>query len=98
MILNLLYIPILLKINVGKHFFIHGGLLGDIDVSKPKGISDQSGIGTSIGVGTEFYLGRKISLQLNPYMNFHGLIMSNPDNYPDRVMNPGIKLSFLLNK
>jgi hypothetical protein len=95
---QLIYIPVLLKVNLGKYFFINGGLLGDIDISKGKYIASQSGIGASIGPGVEFSLGGKFAIQLNPFLNFHGLILTNKESYPERIFDPGVKLNFVLKR
>jgi len=95
---QLIYIPLLLKVDLGKYFFMNGGLLGDIDITKNKYIASQSGLGASFGIGTEFYITGNFSIQLNPYLNFHGLLLTDKENYPERIFDPGIKLSFLLHK
>ena len=95
---QLIYIPLLLKVDFGKYFFINGGLLGDIDISKEKYIASQSGIGASIGPGVEFSLTDKFAIQLNPYLNFHGLLLTNKDRHPERIFDPGIKLNLVLKR
>jgi len=96
--IQLLYIPLFLKVNASKYFFINGGIIADVDITKNKYITAQSGVGTGFGIGVEFPIKDQFSIQLNPYLNFHGLLLANSENYPERVLDAGIKLSFALNK
>ncbi len=90
-------VPLFLRVDLSKHFFINGGLLTDIDISKEKYLSNQSGIGAGIGIGTEFLQSSKVSIRLNPYLNFHSLLLFQKDNYPERIVDAGIQLCFLIN-
>ncbi|HRO08192.1 MAG TPA: outer membrane beta-barrel protein [Saprospiraceae bacterium] len=96
--LQMIYIPLYLRMNLSKYFFITGGFTGDIDVTKHNQITDQSGLGASIGAGFEMAVSNSFSIQLNPYMNFHGLILSHKDKYPERLLDTGIKLNLVINK
>jgi hypothetical protein len=93
---NLLSIPVYIKMDLPKHFFIDGGLIVDFDVTKDKQITNQSGIGVGLGVGYEVLLTHKVAIQLNPYFNLDGLILFDEDMYPKRVFGPGIKLIFVM--
>jgi hypothetical protein len=95
---QLIYIPLLLKVDLSKYFFVNGGLLGDIDITNSEYITSQSGLGASFGIGTEFSITDNFSIQLNPYLNFHGLLLADKQNYPERIFDPGIKLNFVLHK
>ncbi len=95
---RLIYIPVLLKVDLSNYFFINGGLIGDIDITKDKYITNQSGIGATLGIGTEFSINNKFSIQLNPYLNFHGLLLTNMENYPERVFDSGIKLNLIIKR
>jgi len=89
---SLLYIPVFLKVDLFRYFFVNGGLMIDIDLAKNNRIASQSGIGSGIGIGTNIVNTEKIGIQLNPYLNLHGLIMANQKNYPERMLDAGIKL------
>lgn len=95
---RLIYIPLLLKVDLLKYLFINGGVIGDIDITRNKYIANQSGIGASLGIGTEFPINDKFSIQLNPYLNFHGLLLTNNETYPERIFDSGVKLSFILKR
>ncbi len=94
--IQLLYIPVFLKVDISKYFFINGGLIVDFDITKSKHITSQSGIGAGLGIGTEFSITDKLVIQLNPYLNFHGLALIDKENYPERICDLGIKLNLIL--
>ncbi len=96
--LNLLYIPVHLKYDLSRYFFVNGGLIGGLDITRNKVITEQSGIGAGLGLGTRFTIVPGFSAELNPYLNFHGLLLTNRDKYPERVLDAGVKLNLLLNK
>lgn len=95
---QLIYIPLLLKLDLGKYFFINGGIIGDIDITNKKVMTNQTGLGASLGIGTEYFVTNKFSIQPNPYLNVHGLLLTNGGKYPARIVDAGIQLSFLLNR
>jgi Outer membrane protein beta-barrel domain len=90
--IQLVYVPLFLKVNFSKYFFMHGGFLADIDLSDNSYISSQTGLGAGLGVGIEFSISKKIMMQVNPYMNLHGMILTNKENYPERIVDSGIKI------
>ncbi len=94
--LNLIYIPLSLKFDRSKYFFVNAGFIADIDISKNKTISNQSGLGVMLGVGSEISISNNFAIQISPYANLHGLLLLKGDNYPERVLDAGIKLSFIL--
>ena len=96
--LQLIYIPVFLRADLSNYFFVNGGLIGDFDVTSTKHITNQSGVGAGLGIGAEFPIKGNLSIQLNPYLNFHGLFLTDGDTYPERVVDSGIKLSFIVNK
>lgn len=96
--LNLLYIPVHLKYDLSRYFFVNGGLIGNLDITNHKVITEQSGIGAGLGLGTRFTIVPGFFAELNPYLNFHGLLLTNRDKYPERVLDAGVKLNLLLFK
>ena len=90
--IQLLYVPIFLKVNVFKRFYLNGGLIGDMDITKDKFITNQSGIGAGAGLGAEFSIAKKLMMQINPYVNLHGIILTNNEKYPERVFDTGFKI------
>lgn len=73
--LKSLSIPLKLRFEFGKYFFLNGGLIGDIGLSKTQqGVSDISGLGLGLGLGLQYYHNNKIGVFINPQINAHGLL------------------------
>ncbi|WP_224995298.1 outer membrane beta-barrel protein [Cesiribacter sp. SM1] len=96
--IHLLYLPAFLRYNISPYFFINGGLMADIDLSNNMGVdssrnlNSQSGAGVGFGIGGELSLFNSIYLQLNPYMNLHGVLLVQRENNPGRILDAGIRL------
>lgn len=95
--IQMLYIPLYLQIDLSKNIFLDGGLLGDIDITRDKYITNQSGMGVGLGIGAQFKIADKVTLQFNPYLNFHGLLLWENEMYPEHVLDSGIKLRLMFN-
>lgn len=68
-------IPLKLRFEFGKYFFLNGGLLAGIGLEKTQeDIPDLSGIGFGLGVGLQYYYQNKIGIFVNPQVNAHGLL------------------------
>lgn len=95
---HLLYLPAFLRFNLSKHLFLNGGAIVDIDLSNPMGLSSsraldsQSGLGVGMGIGGEIAVLPKLYLQVNPYLNLHGALLVQQENYPGRILDAGIKV------
>ncbi len=96
--IHLLYLPVFLRYNLSKHLFINGGVMADIDVSNnleissSRSLNSQSGVGLGLGIGGEVAVFRALYLQLNPYLNLHGVILMQGENNPGRILDAGIRL------
>ena len=93
--ISLIYIPMFLKVDVAKYFFINGGLLADIDITKDNYLTNQSGVGAGLGIGTEFSITDKLAIQVNPLANFHGLLVTKNEDYPQSVFDATIKVALI---
>lgn len=95
---HLIYLPAFLRINLSKHFFVNGGGMVDIDISNSMGLSssralnNQSGLGVGMGIGGEVAVLHKFYLQVNPYLNLHAVLPVQRENYPERILDAGIKV------
>jgi hypothetical protein len=78
--INMIHVPVFLRFDVSKSFFLHGG------------ISSKSGLGAGVGLGVNFPLSQKIKMQINPFINIHGLLMIEKTSYPQRLLETGIRL------
>lgn len=76
-----------MRFDVSKIFFLQGGLLAVLDFTESEYMDDLTGIGAGIGLGFYIPLSEKIKLQLNPFMNLHGL-----GSNVDRLLETGIRL------
>jgi hypothetical protein len=94
--ISLLTLPIFVRVEVSKYIYLNGGLLTDFDISNNKYLANQSGIGAGIGIGTELLQSHKMSLRINPFLNFHSLILFEKETYPERIFDAGIQLSIMI--
>ena len=90
--LSLLYSPLFIQVNFAKHLFFQTGLLIDIDISNNSYITNQSGIGSGLGLGAYIPLSKKLDLQIEYFINVHGIILIKGENYPERVLDNGLKI------
>ena len=90
---TILSIPITLRINFLKYFFVNGGGLFSISPSTEDSALDQQGLGLMAGFGANFNLKSGFSIFVNPYSKFHALInfpAEKGDNY--RINENGIRI------
>lgn len=92
---KLISVPALVKLYWANYFFINGGLLIDIDVSKSNDIDSQTGVGTLLGVGVKYDFKSGVSLQANPNLKLHGLLPFSKEKYHQRMLETGIQFSLL---
>ena len=70
-----LVIPLKLRFEFGKYFFLNGGLMADISLDKIQDdMRDISGIGFGLGLGLQYYHRNKIGIFVNPQINAHSLL------------------------
>jgi hypothetical protein len=69
--LSMLSIPITVRANFLKYFFVNAGLLLDIDVCSNSIINSQSGLGSLLGLGIKYDFRNGISVFVNPYSKIH---------------------------
>ena len=97
---SLINIPVTLRANFLKYFFVNGGLFFDVDASLNSPIDNQTGIGALFGLALKYDFKSGISAFVNPYTKVHSLIPFMPDNYQQRIWENGIRfgLTFDLGK
>jgi hypothetical protein len=69
--LSMLSIPVTVRANFLKYFFVNAGFLLDIDVSSNSIINSQSGLGSLLGLGLKYDFKNGISVFVNPYSKIH---------------------------
>ena len=96
---SLINIPVSLRFTFAKYFFLHGGLLLDIDPTLSSPIDNQTGLGAGLGLGGKYGFPCGISVFINPYLKAHSLIPFTPDDNHQHVMESGFRfgMTYTLN-
>jgi hypothetical protein len=96
--LSLINIPLTLRANFSKFFFVNAGSFVDFDISNKNEIVDnQTGIGVIIGLGVKYDFKFGITLFANPFLRLHNLVLFVPKKHPDRLFDSGIRLGITYN-
>lgn len=66
-----IYIPLKIRFDVAKYFFISGGLSTEFKTSK--GSKDGNALGAGIGAGLQYYHQNKYGIFIYPQINVHSL-------------------------
>lgn len=90
--LSLVNIPVTLRANFLKYFFINGGLFIDIDGSTNSPIDNQTGIGALVGLSLKYNFDNGISVFVNPYTKLHSLLPFQTEQYPQRILENGVRI------
>ena len=90
--LQMIDIPLFVRLNFSKHFFANAGLLADVDVSSKPYIARQSGIGSGLSLGGQISLSNNVTLWLTPYLQLHNLLSWEGSDHKQRVAEAGFRL------
>lgn len=86
-------IPVSVRWNFLKYFFLNGGLLLGIDTGKKNDLDSQTGIGAMIGFGAKYDLKNiPVGFFANPYFKMHSLLPFAMDKYHQRTDESGFRL------
>ena len=94
-------IPLTVKLNFLKHFFVNGGCLLDIDLSSSSSsnsslmIDNQDGLGAMLGVGMKYDFKFGGTLFVNPNLKCHSLVHFTTKDYRQRLLEAGIRIGFM---
>lgn len=88
---SLINIPVTLRANFLKYFFINGGLFLDIDASLNSPIDSQTGLGALGGIAFNYHFKNGVSAFVNPYIKIHSLVPTSDIQYHQRVWENGIR-------
>lgn len=94
---GLMNIPLSLRANFLKCFFVIGGLILGIDGSLNSSIDNQSGIGILFGVGIKYDFNSDISVFVNPYTKIHSLLSFTDFQNHQRILENGIRIGLTYN-
>ncbi len=89
---SLINVPVTLRANFFKYFFINGGMIVDIDASTNSPIDNQTGIGALLGLSAKYDFKSGLSVFVNPYTKIHSLIPFSDTKYHQRVWENGIRV------
>jgi len=93
--ISVINIPLSLRVNFARYFFINGGLNVDINPVKSEYIDSQTGIGGIIGLGIKYDSPFGISVFVNPYFKAYSLIpFTEVDNH-QRLMESGLRFGLM---
>lgn len=90
--LYLVNIPVALRVNFLKYFFVNGGLLFEVDASTDSPIDNQTGIGSLFGIAAKYDFKNGISVFLNPYAKMHSLVPFSNTQYHQRIWENGVRI------
>ena len=71
---SLIQIPVTVRLNFLKYFFVNGGVFLDIGGAGSKLDVNQNGLGANFGLGIKYDLSPSLSLFVNPYVKIHSLL------------------------
>ncbi len=92
--LLLLNIPVTLRFNFLKYFFINGGVLLGVDSSNSSPIGSQTGIGGLLGLGFKYKLNEEVAVFVNPYSKFNSIISFTESH--QRILESGFRFGVLV--
>lgn len=91
--LHWIRIPALMRLNLNSVFYASAGLLVLFDLSPRSAVQDQTGMGAALGMGAEIPIAPHFRLQIQPYVNFNGLLLSRKEgHFPERAADAGIRM------
>lgn len=89
---SLINIPVTLRANFLKYFFVNGGLFFNVDASSNSPIDSQTGIGALVGVSVKYDFKNGVSAFINPYTKIYSLIPFADTEYHQRIWENGIRV------
>ena len=92
---SLITIPVAVRVNFLRYFFLNGGLIFDVDASPSIPITNQTGLGFNLGIGFKYNFKWGFTAFVNPYSKFHSLVPFSSDQYPQHLLESGIRLGLM---
>lgn len=90
--LSLVNVPLTVRANFLKYFFLNGGVFLGIDPNASSPIHHQSGIGGMIGIAAKYDFRCGGSVFINPYTKWHAIIPFSAEDDPQRIFESGIRI------
>lgn len=95
--ISLVNIPLTMRVNFARCFFINGGLNLNIDPTISGSIDNQNGIGSILGFGLKYDSDFGISVFANPYFKTHSLLPFTAFNNHQRLIESGVRFGVMYN-
>ena len=93
--LSLVAVPVTLRANFLRYFFVNGGLVIGLDASAVSlagsPVDSQTGIGAVLGVGVKYDFRSGVAIFFNPYARFYSLLPFSSGNYHQRAVENGFR-------
>jgi hypothetical protein len=89
--IDIISIPANIRLNLFKYFFINGGILLDIDVSKSSPIDNQTGIGVNYGAGLKCDFKFGLTVYTNAFARTHSWISFIHAENSQKLVDAGVK-------
>lgn len=98
--LQLITVPVSVRLSFLKYFFIQGGVVFDKQVKnnvynrftgKDNVINDQSGIGALVKLGGQYRFKKHFTVFTGLYSEAHGLVFFNKPNFKKRLIDGGLR-------
>ena len=93
--LNILTVPVAVRVNFLKYFFVSAGGMVNLDVSGSGGADTQTGLGACASLGVKYDFESGLSAFINPYLKANGLLPFAPGDYQQRLVVSGWRFGIL---
>lgn len=84
-------IPVTVRVNFLKYFFVNVGALMDMDFSNSSYLDNQTGVGAKFGVGIQYRLNSGMGFFIYPNLRAHSLAPFLSANYQERLFESSIQ-------
>jgi len=89
---SLINIPVTLRANLFKYFFLNAGIFLDLDNMSEGPLDSQRGIGALFGAGVKYDFNSGVSVFINPYLKLHSLLQYSPVDNHQQIYETGVRM------
>ena len=90
---EILSIPMTVRVNFWNYFFANGGAILSFDISKKDvWVDNQTGLGAMLGIGAKYDFDFGLSIYVNPYLRTHAIIPFSSAGFHERVWENGVRI------
>jgi hypothetical protein len=93
--ISLVNIPLTMRVNFARYFFVNGGLNLTMDPAISSSIDNQNGIGSILGFGLKYDSDFGISVFANPYFKAHCLLPFTAFTNHERLIESGVRFGIM---